>query len=410
MNYPKFAKIQQDFSCDTVNDIDKAVTLALDYINLKEKVSGGKRIAITAGSRGITDIDKITKLAVDYIKNAGGIPFIVPSMGSHGGATAEGQIEVLKAYGISEDTMGCEIISSMEVVLLGNTENGAPVYIDKNALESDGILSLNRVKPHTDFIGVNESGIVKMLSVGLGKEAGATMMHGYDLGKTIPLAFEIILKKAPVIGGLAIVENSRDETFLIEGVLPENFLKRDAELLEIAKKQVPQLPSSNWDILIVKEMGKQFSGTGMDTKVIGRIMVNDTEEPKSPSIGKLVVLNLSKDSYGNALGIGLADITTKKLVESINRNAMYSNLIPTTYLTRGKIPISFDNDKLAIDMAIKTLGSIRVENLRIGIIENTLELQTLYVTENMLNSMESVVKVVEKGIELLFDEQGDLLV
>lgn len=406
--YPKMYRIKQNINVEKIEDLRLEVYNQLNSLNLSNIIKPGNEIAITAGSRGIANIDKIIKHVCDYVKALDGIPFIVPAMGSHGGATAEGQRLVLKKLGITEEAIGCEIRSSMDTVELEDAENGAPVFMDKNAFNSDGIISVNRIKPHTDFLASNESGIVKMVAVGLGKEKGASAMHGYDLASTIPLAFKVALKHAPIIAGLGIIENSKDETYMIKAVLPENFLKEDAELLKVAMQQVPHLPYDHIDILVVKEMGKMYSGTGVDTKVIGRIRVQGVPEPKSPNVNKLVILRLSPYSYGNALGIGLADITTKELVDKIDYESMYVNLIATTYLERGKVPPHFETEKAAIDTAFKTLGKIKPEDAKVMIIENTLHLTELIVSESIYKEIKDEVSLIEEIIEWSYDSNGKL--
>lgn len=305
--------------------------------------------------------------------------------------------------------MGCEIRSSMETVQFENAENGAPVYYDKTAYESDGVIIINRVKPHTDFTAANESGVVKMLSVGLGKQKGASAMHDNGLGKSIPAAAKVILKNAKVLAGLGIVENGRDETYLIKAVKPENFIEEDAKLLEISYGQVPKLPCRDIDILIVKEMGKQYSGTGMDTKVIGRMKIFGEAEPSYPSIKKIVTLRLSKDSYGNALGIGLADITVKKLADSIDYDAMYSNLVTTTFLERGKVPVRFETEKESVDVAFRTIGAVLPENARVMVIDNTLHIETVLVSQAIYDEIKDSVELIESGVELKFNENFELV-
>ena len=406
--YPKMYRVRQKINNEKIADTKSEVFKQLDLIGMRNVIKPNSEISITAGSRGITNIDKIIKHVCDYVKNCQAIPFIVPSMGSHGGATAEGQKQVLKKLGITEETMECEIRSSMEVVQLENAENGAPVYVDKNAFYSDGIIVVNRVKPHTDFIAENESGIVKMVAVGLGKEKGATSMHGYDLGSTIPLSFKVSSIHAPIIAGLALVENSKDETYILQGVKPKDFLKEDARLLKVSTEQVPHLPFDNIDVLVVKEMGKMYSGTGMDTKVIGRIRVNGVPEPKYPNVNKLVVLNLSSDSYGNALGVGLADITTKELADSIDYDSMYINLIATTYLERGKVPPHFKTEKIAIDTAFKTLGKIKPKEANVMIIENTLHINEVIVSERIYEEIKNKVELIEEINSWSFDANGKI--
>lgn len=406
--YPKMYKVRQHLNSEKLADINKTVYDELDAIGIGEKIKKDSEIAVCAGSRGINNIDKIVKAAVDYVKNHGGKPFIVPAMGSHGGATADGQIHVLEKYGISEETMGCGIRSDMEPVYLGDAENGAPVYFDKNAYGAAGIIVVNRVKPHTDFLAENESGVVKMCAVGLGKEKGATAMHGYNLGETIPLSFKVSLKKAPYLAGLAIIENSMDETYMIKALKPEDFLEEEKKLLNIAKQQVPHFPVDQLDVLIVKEMGKMFSGTGVDTKVIGRIMVKGVPEPETPKINKLAILRLSPNSYGNAVGIGLADLTTQKLVDMIDYEAMYINLVPTTYLERGKVPPHFATEKETIAVALKTLGKVKPEEARVIVCENTLHISKLLVSEAVYNEIKDKVELLEEDVQWTFDDKEDL--
>ncbi|MCI1931732.1 MAG: DUF362 domain-containing protein [Clostridia bacterium] len=406
--YPKMYRIRQHLNQEKLMDLRKTVFDELDSIGIDKKIKKDGEIAVCAGSRGINNIDKIVKAAVDYVFEHGGKPFIVPAMGSHGGATAEGQIHVLEKFGISEKIMGCEIRSDMEPVYIGKAENGAPVYFDKNAYGSAGIIVVNRVKPHTDFLAKNESGVVKMCAVGLGKQKGATAMHGYGLGETIPLSFKVSLKKAPYLAGLAIIENSVDETYIIKALKPENFLEEEAKLLEIAKQQVPHLPVDKLDILIVKEMGKMFSGTGVDTKVVGRIKVRGVPEPSSPDINKLAILRLSPDSYGNAVGIGLADLTTQKLVDMIDYEAMYINLMPTTYLERGKVPAHFATEKETIAAAFKTLGIIKPEEAKVIVCENTLNISRLLVSEAVYKEIKDNVDLLDEDVKWTFDENEDV--
>ncbi|GFI61159.1 hypothetical protein IMSAG049_00316 [Clostridiales bacterium] len=406
--YPKMYRIRQHLNSEKIDDIKVAVWSELDKIGIRKKIKENSEIAVCAGSRGINNIDKIVKAAVEYVFDCKAKPFIVPAMGSHGGATAQGQKDVLHKYGIDEETMGCEVRSDMEPELLGTAANGAPVYFDKNAYGADGIIVVNRVKPHTDFLAKNESGVVKMCTVGLGKEKGATAMHGYNLGETIPLSYEVSLKKAPYLAGIAIIENSVDETYIIKALKPENFLEEEAELLKVAQKQVPHFPVDDLDVLIVKEMGKMFSGTGVDTKVIGRIMVKGVPEPEAPRINKLAILRLSPNSYGNAVGIGLADLTTKKLVDSIDYEAMYINLVPTTYLERGKVPPYFATEEETVGVAFKTLGKTKPEESRVIVCENTLHISTLLVSEVVYNEIKDSVDLLEADVPWKFDENGDI--
>jgi hypothetical protein len=409
MDYPKMYKIRQRFPVSKIENIVQEINDQFDLINLKTKIKPGGSYAVTAGSRGIQNLALIIKTVCDYVKDCGGVPFIVPSMGSHGGATGRGQQELLSHFGITQQTMGAEIRSSMEVVQLGKTSNGAPVYMDKNAYGSDGILVVNRIKPHTDFSGKNESGIVKMVAVGLGKEKGATAMHYFDLQTTIPLAYEVARAAAPILAGLAIVENSKDETSVLKAVEPKDFLQQDAALLKKAYENVPRLPLNDADVLIVKEMGKEFSGTGMDTKVIGRIYIDGIAEPVSPVIKRIAVLNLSDHSNGNALGVGLADITTQNLISKVDYDATFANLFPTTYLKRGKTPTFTDTDKEAFELALKTAGNILPSCAKVIIIENTLHLQEMIVSQAVTELLDkNTTEILHEVEEPYFDEEGKL--
>ncbi|MCI1931521.1 MAG: DUF362 domain-containing protein [Clostridia bacterium] len=406
--YPKMYRIKQKFNTEKITDINTEVIKQLDSIGLKDTVKRDAHIGITCGSRGINNIPVIIKAVVDYVKSIGAVPFIIPAMGSHGGAEAEGQKHVCEKFGVSEEAMGCEICSSMDTVVLGQTPEGVNVYFDKNAYESDGVIIVNRVKRHTDFTAKNESGLVKMISVGLGKQKGASAMHDNGLGKTIPAAAKVAIKKAPIIAGLAIVENAAEDTCVLKAVKPENFIEEDAKLLELSNSLVPSLPVDYIDILIVKEMGKQYSGTGMDTKVIGRMKIFGEKEPTSPRIKKLAVLRLSSASYGNALGIGLADLTVKKLVDSIDYEAMYSNLVTTTFLERGKVPVHFDTEKEVIDVALRTIGNVKPENARVMIIENTLNIGTMLVSESIYKDIKNKVELVDEDVKIKFNKDLEL--
>ena len=408
MEFPVMYKIEQEFDTCKIKDTKETVLRELEP--LKNMIRPGMRIAITAGSRGIANICLILKTTVDYVKSLGAKPFIVPAMGSHGGATTEGQIKVLEKLGITTEIMGVPIFSSMEVVNIGETFDGVPVYIDKNAFNADGIIVVNRVKQHTDFHGEIESGLMKMLAVGLGKHHGCSTIHAHGLRDTIPKVARVLLKKTPVLFGLAILENSRDEVYKLKGVLPQDFEREDKLLLKESKAIVPTLPWDDLDILVVDEMGKNFSGTGMDTKIIGRIRVPGEEEMKTPRINKIVVLRLSEDSCGNALGIGLADITTKALVDKIDFKVTYANIILTTYLERGKIPLIMENDKEAIKTAMLTIGNIPIDKIKLAVIPNTVHLEELHATSAAIEDImdKSKISVLDEGYPMSFDGRGAL--
>jgi hypothetical protein len=411
LSFPKVYKIKQKFNTDKIENIEEEIRSQFDKIRVQDIVKPDMRVAVTAGSRGIANIQRILRTVCEYLKSLGAHPFIVPSMGSHGGATAAGQVKVLEKLGITEESIGVPILSSMDVVELGETSKGVKVYMDKIAYNSDGIVVVNRVKPHTDFSGEIESGLLKMIAVGLGKDKGCSAMHAGGLADTIPEAAKMALEKAPILFGLAILENSNDETYKLKALLPMDFEREEKLLLKEAKSLVPKLPVDELDILVVQKMGKNYSGTGMDTKVIGRVRVFGEREPEVPRINKIVVLDLDEKSYGNALGVGLADIITRRLYEKIDFNVTYANTIPTTYLERAKIPIVISDDREAILTALKTIGNVPIKEVKLAIIKNTLHLDELYMTKAAINAIrdKSAVEIIKEDVELTFDEKNCLM-
>lgn len=411
MDFPLFYRVKQNLECPVINDVEGAVRAALSSLRLSERIRPGARVAITAGSRGIANIPLILKTVVQVIREAGGEPFLVPAMGSHGGATAEGQLAILASLGITEASVGAPIHSSMEVVEIGRTEKGVPVYFDKNAWSADAVFVVNRVKPHTGFRAANESGLVKMIAVGLGKEKGCTAMHKHGLAETIPAAARVALKAAPIIGALGIVENSREETAEIRAARPEEIFEVDAELLSRAKEYLPRLPFDDLDLLIVDEMGKNISGTGMDVNVIGRMYKLGEPEPERPRIKRIAVLDLTEASHGNALGMGLADITTKRFLSKVDLTATYANVIAAGVLERGRMPVSAENDREAIRIALASLPGTPAEEARVVRIKNTLELEELEVSEALRPEVEanSRLQILAGPEPLPFDDAGNLI-
>jgi uncharacterized protein (DUF362 family) len=383
------------------------VALGLRNLGLGKKLTPGARIAITAGSRGITNLVAMTRAAADVVKQLGGRPFIVPSMGSHGGATDEGQKSLLADLGISESSMGCPVISSMEVEEIGKTSAGTPVYLDRHALHCDGIIVINRVKPHTAFRGEIESGLCKMLAVGLGKHKGARQMHAADLGATLVEAARVILARAPVLAGVAVLENSLDETAEIHVVPPERFEETDRRLLEQAWKTLPRIPFDALDVLVVDEMGKNISGTGMDVNVIGiGPRIAGKMEMGRPAVATIVVLGLTPETHGNANGVGLADITTRRLVDAIDYKATYTNVLTTRLWSAGRLPLILETDREAIEVAV---GGTPTAQVRFARIKNTLHLEDLEISEALLPEAKQFgLTIVEGPRSLEFDETGRL--
>lgn len=409
MEIPKLIKIRQFFNREHIEDIEGKVRE--EILKSEIKIKPGSEIAIAVGSRGIRNIHRIVKATVDMVKEFGGKPFIVPAMGSHGGATAEGQREVLESYGITEDYIGVPIKSSMDVIELPSNGLRNKVYMDRFAYSADGTIIINRIKPHTDFHGEIESGLLKMCVIGLGKHKQAIEIHRfgtYGLRYLIPPTAKRIIEYGNIILGIGIVENAYDETMIISAVKPEDFEKEDKRLLEIARENMPSLPVDKLDILIVDEMGKDISGAGMDTNIIGRIYIDGEEEPERPKITRIIVTDLTEKTHGNAIGMGLADFITRRLFNKIDFNATYQNAITSTFLHRGKIPIIAENPKMAIEWALMTCGPIEIPDTRIVRIKNTLSLNEIYVSKSILEEIKDKIEIIGEFIDIC-DERGELV-
>ncbi|HER24577.1 MAG TPA: DUF2088 domain-containing protein [Candidatus Atribacteria bacterium] len=380
----QFRKVYQKFNNTYLEDIPKTIKDEFSRIQLDKKIKPGMEIGITVGSRGIDNLQLILKSIISEVKNRKCVPFILTAMGSHGGATSEGQKDVLANYGITEESMGVPIKASMETVELGQLKNGLPIFFDKIAYLADGIIVVNRVKVHTAFKAEIESGLHKMLSVGLGNHQGAKLVHSLGVKGLRDYMFEfakLILEKAPILAGFAILENGYDQTLKIMAGVPEDFVRIDKELLRECKQILPTLPVKKIDILIIQEMGKNISGTGIDTNVIGGIKDFQPDEYEPPVIKKILILDLTPETHGNALGIGMADMITRRLYEKIDFKATNMNTITTTFLDRARIPMVFDTDREAIEVGLKTVWNLPGVIPRIVIIKNTLKLDEMYVSE-----------------------------
>tara|TARA_R110002111_G_scaffold254461_1_gene320088 strand:- start:8211 stop:9491 length:1281 start_codon:yes stop_codon:yes gene_type:complete len=412
---PKAYRIRQNFQSTRIENIPETILAELAKINLGKVVKPGDTIAVTVGSRGIANISLIIKTTIDYLKSLGAVPFIVPAMGSHGGGTAEGQTKVLAAYGITAEKMGVEIRSSMETVIVDTTSHGIPVHFDKHAYEADHVLICGRVKPHTRFVGDIESGLHKMMLIGLGKHAGAKIYHraieDLSFEEIIKAVASSILQKCSVIGGLAIVENSYDETGLIEAVLPDQFYEREKALLNIAREWLPRLPFPKTDLLIVDRIGKNISGSGMDACVIGR-KFNDhaATERDVVSVKRIMVRGLTTETHGNACGIGLAEFTNERTVESIDWKITRINANTGSHPTAAMVPLAYATDREAIEAALQTIGLVPPETSRIVQISDTLELSEVIVSEPYLEEINSRedLEIISGPFELTFDAQGNL--
>ena len=392
MIYPEMYRVRQVFDAPRVGNLEEALNREMASIRARDLIKPGARIALTAGSRGIAHIDHILRHLVQTVRQKGGHPFLLPAMGSHGGGTSVGQVEVLKSLGVTEESTGAPIVSSMDVVEIGKSRFGFPVMVSKPAAEADGIIVVNRIKPHTEFEGPIESGLIKMMAIGMGKHRGCFEVHKqavqYGYRDVIPEIGGVILSKLPILFGLGIVENIYDETAVIRAVMPSRFVEEEKELLSLAKKLMARLPFDKIDVLIVDQMGKNISGTGIDTNVIGRIMFIGEREPEKPNITRIVVLDLTEASHGNAVGIGLADYITQRLVKKLDLSALATNAITAMTPEKGRIPIAMPTDQAAVDAALDTIGSIPPQEARVVHIRNTLEMGELEVSKAFLPEME----------------------
>ena len=354
-------------------DIEKTIFDEISRSGMGERVRPGMRIAITAGSRGIRNVDEITRSVAAYVRSREATPFIVPAMGSHGGATAEGQKALLAGYGITEEAMGCEIRSSMETVLLGHSELGKPVYMDKNAFESDGVILSCRLKPHNAFRGPVESGPCKMMTVGLGKQKGAEQVHsdGMDnIARNIPTMAKVTLGTGKILFAIPCLENAYDQTLMFEAIPAEKILEREPELLKIAFANMPSILVGSGDVLIVDRIGKNYSGTGVDPNITGTF--STPYATGGVQVQRTCFLDLTEESHGNSLGIGLASAITRRIFDQIDADAMYTNCMTSTVIKSAMVPCVLSTDKEAIQFCVRTCNRIDKENPRIIRIPNSL--------------------------------------
>jgi len=387
----------------------------LSQAGFANRLKPGSRVAIGAGSRGITNLATIVKAVVEFWKEAGMQPFIFPAMGSHGAATAEGQADVLAHYGVHEATMGCPIVSSLEVVSLGKTPEGIETFMDRSAYQSDGVMLVGRVKWHTDFAGKIESGLYKMMAIGLGKLAGAQRYHTYavrmGLEAVIRSVGRQVLGSGKILGGLAILEDANHDTGKLEAVPVEKMERREEELLELVRTWQGRIPLEAVDVLILDEIGKNISGAGMDTKVVNRsIQGNYNPWPELASIERIFVRDLSSLTYNNAVGVGLADVTTDRLVNRVDWKATHVNSLTASTPMAIRTPIHFPTDRECLEKISATVGRLSQEEVTIAWIRNTMELGLLGVTENLLSEVRRNpnLEVVGEPIDLEFEPDGNL--
>jgi hypothetical protein len=414
MSFPKMVRVRQQFAAPTLADVRAAVQAELRRLNLAGRVKAGQQVAVPAGSRGIANIVTILEAVVQELKALGLKPFIFPAMGSHGGATAAGQCEVLATYGVTEARLGVPIRATMEVVELGRTPRGMPVLVDRLAAEADWVVVINRIKPHTEFSGDIESGLLKMMAIGFGNHRGALNTHQYAVKYgyrvAIPEIGTAILDRLPILFGLGIVENAFDQTAQVVAMAPADFVAEEKRLLREARRLMARLPVDFLHLLIVDEMGKDISGSGMDTNVIGRVMVVNEPEPATPKIMRIYVRDLSEKTYGNAIGIGLADFCSQRLAAKIDPLPTQINCITAMTPEKARLPIALATDREAIATALTTVGPVEPWEARVIRIKNTLEMEELQVSEAVLDELKGRPEITLLGglEEMAFDAEGNL--
>jgi hypothetical protein len=403
---PRFFRVRQQLPSDRLEDPAAAVRSELERIGLAERLHPGASVAITAGSRGIADIPLVLRTVAEFVRAHGGQPFIVPAMGSHGGATVEGQLHVLAEYGITQQSVGAPIRATMETVELGQLPSGARVFMDAYAVAADATIVVNRVKAHTAFRGPIESGLCKMTSIGLGKAEGAEQTHAHGLRETIPQAASLTLESANIVGGLALVENAAHQLAIVQGARPDDFLETDRQLLVRANAYLPRVPFERLHLLVVGWLGKNISGSGMDYNVVG--MWRRIGGERRPDFERIVVLDLTDESDGNGLGVGIADFTTRRLYQKLDLAKMYLNGLTSHAIEAIKVPIVLESDRQAIEVALHAVG--RSADARVAIVRSTLELDELLVSQALADEVATNqhLEVLGPVHELDFGADGQL--
>ena len=415
MPYPRLLRIRQHFEAPTIDDIPAAIRQQMAALALEARVRRGQTAAVTVGSRGIHQIALIIRTVVAQLKELGLEPFLVPAMGSHGGGTAAGQRAIIESYGVTEAYVGAPIRATMDTVQVGQTAAGVPVFLDRFAAAADHVVVVGRVKPHTDFTGELESGLHKMLLIGLGKHRGAALYHRafvrYSFDRIIQSVAAAVIRDCRILFGLAIVENQHDRTALIEAVPPERFAEREKELLRLARQWLPRLPFPEVDLLIVDEIGKEISGAGMDFNVIGRKYGYHKAGPdEHPKCTRIYVRGLSAATHGNATGLGAAEFTHRRVVEAMDRHSTYLNCLTGHAPMSAAIPMYYDSDRQVLDAALSTIGLVSPEEAHLVRIRNTLDLDEVQVSEAYVPALAQRpdLEVLAPATAMEFDERGDL--
>lgn len=409
---PKFVRVRQHFSSDHIapEQIRDAVYQELNQPQISQTIQPGMSVCITCGSRGIDNIVSITRSVVDFCRERGAVPFAIPAMGSHGGATDQGQLEVLHSLGITEESLSCPIRSSMQTSLIGTTEDGRPVHIDHYAAAADAIILINRIKPHTSFRGTYESGLMKMMAIGLAKQKGAEACHAEGFPRMhhmVPLFGKAILKQAPIAFGLGILENAFDQTAQLHALTPADIIDQEPVLLQKAAKLMPSLGFTDCDVLVVDEIGKNISGCGMDPNITGVFATPGMTGGINAQ--RRCILSLTQQTHGNGYGMGAADAITRRLFDQLDLDMIYPNSITSTSLGFSKIPMVMSSDRTAIQLCLRTCNRIDRNNPRIIRIKNTLALSEFEISEAMLPELQENMQVLTAPDPLPFDNSGNLL-
>lgn len=408
---PKMVKVKQLLDHSHIDPADIPDLVMREMEPMRSRIRPGMSVAITCGSRGVCNIAIITRAIADFVKSCGGQPFVFPAMGSHGGATAEGQREILRGYGVTEEFLGCPIRATMDVVQVGTTEEGMPVFVDRYAYNADGIILCGRVKAHTAFRGPYESGILKMSVIGLGKQHGAEHVHqdGFsDLGRLLPMIARVVFDKTNILGAVAVAENAFDQTCILEGLLKEEIFEKEPDILRRSKERLGRIFFDDIDVLVVDRLGKDISGDGMDPNITGRYAVPYMKSDKK--IQHIAVLDLTEETHGNCNGLGLADVTTRRLVEKIDVDCTYPNVVTSTVLCTPKIPLFAHSDRACIQIALKTCNYIDRDHPRVVHIKDTMRLEEIEISQAMLEEAQTNehVQVLGEPQDWPFDEEGNL--
>lgn len=412
--FPQLAPIRQTQPQPVVTDLADEVRRQWLHSSLPRRVAKGARVAVGVGSRGIANFQAIAKPTVAALKELGFRPFLVAAMGSHGGATPDGQRELLAEYGISEKELDVELRTDMNTVQLGTNSWGEPVFWDRNAFQADAVVTISRIKPHTDFRGKFESGILKMMVIGLGKRDGAAQHHRWGfrgLRDMMPETAKVILEKTRFAGGLAILENADERTAKLEFVDRDELFAKEPVLLEESRILMARLPFEQLDLLVIGEIGKNYSGAGIDPNVVGRLLVETAPEFESPKITRICALDLSPESHGNGTGCGIADLTTERLLASIDQKPFRMNNLTACFLRRSQLPFAFPTDRECIECGIGTCWQPALDKLRMAIVPNTLELSELWVSPPLVEEAKArqYLEVTGRMQEVPFDASGNLV-